>query len=170
MLAGIFDPGMANARTRPLAGHSIAVYEPDPQVSMVWPVPDEVEVERPRRTERILPEWAEQDGHGWKSASLSYVVVLLSGTPVWQEPVWYLDWGASIGGYVPNIEAVFGDDHVDGENPVVGWSASSWAVSLARLINNSFGHGHDWPTLDPTLRLVSEPDPLHPVDSQVAWR
>lgn len=72
MLAGLFDPGMKDeAKTRPLAGHSIAVYEPDPQLSMVWPIPEEPEAERPDRLERFIPEWAEKDGHGWKNANMS---------------------------------------------------------------------------------------------------
>jgi len=169
MLAGMFDPGMEDARTRPLAGHSIAVFEPDPQVSMVWPVPDEAEAERPNRHERFIPEWAEQDGHGWKNARPGFVVFLLGGAPVWQELVWYLDWGSGIGGYVPNIEAVFGDDYVDGEKPVIGWSTTAWAASLTRLIS-SFESAHDWYTHDPTLRIVPKPESLHPVDAALAGR
>lgn len=84
MLAGVFDPGMKDhALTRPLAGHSIAVYEPDPALSMVWPVPEEPEAEELEPFNRPLPEWAEQDGHDWKHPRLNYAVVLLSGAPVW---------------------------------------------------------------------------------------
>lgn len=168
MLAGVFDAGTRDeARTRPLDGHSIAVYEPDPQLSMVWPVPDEPEAERSNRLERFIPEWAEQDGHGWKNAWQSYAVVLLGGAPVWQEPVWYLDWGSGVGGYVPNFEGVFGDEYVDDERPVVEWTTSEWAVGLARLIN-SFDGRHEWQAHDPTARLVPEPERLHPIDTRFA--
>lgn len=170
MLAGVFDPGMKDhALTRPLAGHSIAVYEPDPALSMVWPVPEEPEAEELEPFNRPLPEWAEQDGHDWKHPRLNYAVVLLGGAPVWQEPVWYLDWGAGIGGYVPYIEAVLSDGSEDGERPVTGWSVSAWAVGLARLIN-SFSAPREWYTHDPTDRVVPQPDRLHPLDAALAGR
>ena len=38
MLAGIYDPGFKEPAVRPLEGHSIAVYEPDAALSLVWPV------------------------------------------------------------------------------------------------------------------------------------
>lgn len=168
MLAGVFDPGMKDeARTRTLVGHSIAVYEPDPKLSMVWPVPEEPEAERPNRHERFIPEWAEKDNHGWKNARPGFVVFLLGGAPVWQELVWYLDWGSGIGGYVPNIEPVFGDEYVDGEKPVTGWSTSAWAASLTRLIS-TFESAREWHTHDPTMRIVSEPSKLHPIDARRA--
>jgi len=61
MVAGLFDPGGPEPATRPLEGHTIAVYEPFARLSIVWPVPDEEEGERPVRYERSLPEWAEWD-------------------------------------------------------------------------------------------------------------
>jgi hypothetical protein len=96
-----------------------------------------------------------------------HVVILLGGAPVWQAPVWYLDWGSGIGGYVPYIEAVFGDDLVDGERPEVGWDVSQWAVGMARLIN-AFGAPREWYAHDPTSRLVPKPGQLHPVDARQA--
>src|SRR4051794_10435813 len=62
--AGIFDPGFEDARTRPLAGHTIAVYEPDARISMVWPVVEDDDEDRGR----FIPEWLEADGHQWKNA------------------------------------------------------------------------------------------------------
>jgi hypothetical protein len=167
MLAGIFDPGMEDARTRPLAGHSIAVYEPDPRVSMVWPVPDEAEAEQPNRHERGLPDWAEQDSEEFKSARVAYTVILLGGAPVWQEAVWYLDWGSGIGGYVPYIEPKFSGEYEGHERPQTGWQVSLWAVKLARLMN-SFEGTHHWHPHDPTIRLVPEPDKMHPIDARRA--
>jgi hypothetical protein len=37
MVAAMFEPGSEEPATRALAGHSIAVYEPDPRLTMVWP-------------------------------------------------------------------------------------------------------------------------------------
>ena len=67
---------------RTMVGHSIAVYEPDPKLSMVWPVPEEPEAERPDRFERGWPDWAEQDSEEFKSARLAHTVILLGGAPV----------------------------------------------------------------------------------------
>jgi len=79
--------------TRPLAGHTIAVYEPDARLSMVWPVPEDDDwLDRSR--DDGIPEWAETDGHEWKHVRTGHVVVLLGGAPIWQERVWYLDWGS----------------------------------------------------------------------------
>ena len=80
MVAGAFDSGA----TRPLTGHSLAVYEPDARLSLAWPVPDEPEAERPNRDEQGVPEWAEQDSYEWKSARDGWAVILLNGSPIWQ--------------------------------------------------------------------------------------
>ncbi|HEY5941903.1 MAG TPA: hypothetical protein VIT89_03475 [Solirubrobacterales bacterium] len=168
MLAGVFDPGMKDeARTRTLDGHSIAVYEPDPKLSMVWPVPEEPAAERSDRFERGLPDWAEEDSEEFKSARVAYTVILLGGAPVWQEAVWYLDWGSGIGGYVPYIEPVFSDEYEEHERPRTGWQASLWAVKLARLMN-TFEGTHHWHPHDPTMRLVPEPNKMHPIDARRA--
>src|SRR4051794_35223244 len=63
MLAGLFDPQMSESKLFPLAGDSIAVYEPDLRLSMVWSVPDDDEDGLPH--ERVIPEWAETDSHDW---------------------------------------------------------------------------------------------------------
>jgi hypothetical protein len=166
MLAGVFDPGIKDeARTRTLMGHSIAVYEPDPKLSMVWPMPEEPEAERPERFERGLPDWA--DSEKFKGARLNYAVILLGGAPVWQEAVWYLDWGSAVGGYVPYIEPKFSDEYEGHERPQTGWQVSLWAVKLARLMN-TFEGTHLWHPHDPTMRLVPEPDKLHPIDARRA--
>lgn len=163
MLAGIFDPGGEEPNTRPLAGHSIAVYEPDARLSLLWPMP--VEHDDRQRLDRWVPEWAEKDGHEWKNARHGWVIVLLSGSPIWQAPVWYLDWGSGIGGYVPDFEEVHADRQ-PGELPeLVGWETTAWAAGLARLIN-SFSETADWPRFDPTPRIVPSPSSVHPVDAQ----
>lgn len=163
MLAGVFDPGMEEPRTRTMEGHSIAVYEPDARLSIVWTVPDEPEAERPNRHDRFIPEWAEQDNHEWKNASPGYAVILLSGSPVWQELVWYLDWGSGVGGFVSDIQAVFGDLE-DGVPSIERWETTKWAAGLARLLN-SFEATGDWYSFDPTPRVVPELTSLHPVDA-----
>ena len=166
MLAGFYDPGFEESRLRPLVGHSLAVYEPDPALSMVWPLPDQDEAdEYHRRAGRrdSLPEWAEQDDFDWKSARPSWVVVLLGGAPIWQQLVWYLDWGSGIGGYVPDFQAILKDG--ESHRPeLVGWETTTWATGLARLIN-SFSATGDFGTFDPTPRLVPQPSGLHPVDA-----
>jgi hypothetical protein len=163
MLAGIFDPGGKEPDTRPLAGHSIAVYELDARLSLIWPLPVEHEHDRFGR-ERWVPEWAEKDTHEWKNARDGWAVVLLGGAPIWQARIWYLDWGSGIGGYVPDFEEVHGDRE-PGELPkLVGWETSAWAVGLVRLIN-SFSPTSDWVRLDPTPRVAPSPSPVHPVDA-----
>ncbi len=162
MLAGVYDPGAAEPRMRPLAGHSIAVYEPDARLSLCWPLPDEDEYERRQRNDS-MPEWLEQDTHEWNSANRSWAVVLLSGSPVWQAPIWYLDWGSGIGGYVSNIEPVFGDRETDGRPEIERWHTTAWAVGLAALIN-SFAAPTDFYSFDPTRRLVPQLASIHPVD------
>lgn len=97
MVAAMFDPGAEDARTRALFGHSIAVYEPDPHLTMVWPVPEDDDDRIGRRDQR-LPEFAQKDSREWKSARPSWVVILFNGSPVWQDLLWYLDWGSGIGG------------------------------------------------------------------------
>jgi hypothetical protein len=96
MLAGVFDAGFDEAQTRPLAGHSIAVYEPDPALSMVWPVPESDEEVEHRPEARF--EW--DPDKRFKNVRSGHVVILLGGAPIWQTIVWYLDWGSGIGGYV----------------------------------------------------------------------
>lgn len=106
MVVALFNSGTDESGTRALAGHSIAVYEPDPRLTMVGPVPeddDDMTLIGNRR-ERGLPEFAEEDSNEWKSARPSWVVILFNGTPVWQDLLWYLDWGSGVGGYVANIE------------------------------------------------------------------
>lgn len=170
MLAGVFDPGMKDeAKTRPLAGHSIAVYEPDPQLSMVWPIPEEPEAERPDRLERFIPEWAEKDGHGWKNANMSYVVILLGGAPVWQAPVWYLDWGSGIGATSHMSKRCSATTSLteNGRSRLGRIPVGVGAVGMARLIN-AFGAPREWYAHDPTSRLVPKPGQLHPVDARRA--
>ena len=163
IIAGLFDPGAAEPRTRPLAGHTIVVYEPDARLSLVWPVPDEDEAERPDRYERFIPDWAEQDDHEWKNARAGWVVVLLNGAPTWQERVWYLDWGSGVGGYVADFQARFGE-LVEGVPSIDGWEASVWAVGLTRLLNGFSATGEFF-RFDPTPRIVPKPSPLHPIDA-----
>jgi hypothetical protein len=163
MLAGIFDPGGEEADTRPLAGHSIAVYEPDARLSLVWPMPAEPDEGR-HRAERWVPEWAEEDTHEWKHADDGWAVVLLGGAPIWQARLWYLDWGSGIGGYVADFQPRFGDREEDGRPKLEGWEISAWEVGLARLVS-SFSATGDFFRFDPTGRVVSSPSPVHPVDA-----
>lgn len=160
MVAGLFDPGTKEPRMRPLVGHTMAVYEPDARLSLVWTVPDDDE-EVERRAD-WKPEWTENDTHEWKHARGGWVVVLLGGAPIWQELVWYLDWGSGVGGYVPNFQARFGDRDAEGTPQIEGWETSAWAVGLARLIN-AFSATGDFISFDPTPRLVPSPSPVHPV-------
>jgi hypothetical protein len=166
MVAGLFDPGAAEPRTRPLAGHSIAVYEPDARLSIVWPVPDEDEAER-QGGERFLPEWTEQDSHDWKHAHPGWAVILLSESPIWQALLWYFDWGSGVGGYVSDLQPVFDGEDADGKPAIERWETSAWAVGLARLIN-SFSATGDWDRFDPTPRLVRSPAGLDPTEAQKA--
>jgi hypothetical protein len=163
MLAGLFDAGAQEPRVRPLAGHSIAVYEPDARLSMVWTVPDEDEENR-RSPREPVPEWAENDDQEWRSARDGWVVILLGGSPIWQTLIWYIDWGSGIGGYVPDFEPRFGDTFEEGGPKLEGWDVSSWAAALARLLNDFSHTGSDFARLDPTPRLVPSPSKLHPVD------
>ena len=161
MLAGLVDPGGDEPRTHVLAGHTIATYEPDARLSLVWPVPERDDDET---AEQPLPEWAEEDGDQWGGASLGTVVVLLNGSPIWQERVWYLDWGSGVGGYVANFQPRFADDHEGGTPTRDGWDASAWSIGLARLLNAVSGAG-DFDRYEPTDRLIPEPTSLHPVDA-----
>jgi hypothetical protein len=160
MLAGIFDPGASQPETRPLMGDSVAVYEPDARLSIVWPVPEDSDARR-----RDLPEWAEQDDHDWTTTGREWAVILVCGAPIWQTPIWYLNWGSGIGGYVPNFEPVYGDDEPSGEPTLERWEVSAWAVGLARLLNVVAWTPHDWFGFDPTQRIVSHPSPVHPIDA-----
>ncbi len=167
IVAGMHDPGGNEPRTRPLVGHTIAVYEPDPSLSMVWPVPDEDPVEAwHRNRESGLPEWAENDSDEWKSARPGWVVILRSGSPIWQARVWYLDWGSGAGGYVSDFQPLFSDNLVGPRPELLGWETSTWAVGLARLINTFSATGQFVETFDPTDRLCPEPIKIHPVDAE----
>lgn len=162
MLAGLSDPGGKEPDLRPLYGHSIAAYEPDARLSLLWPVDEEPDA-GPLRGED-LPEWAAEDTHEWKSARPGWVVILLNGTPIWQQSLVYIDWGSGVGGYVPHFDPVYGDDR--GTPELVGWSSSRWAIGLAGLIN-SFSHtASEFAQFDPTHRLVPQPDQLHPIDAR----
>lgn len=170
MVAGMFDPGFEDARTRPLAGHSIAVYEPDARLALVWPLPDDDRyLEHPG--DRYVPEWAENDAHTWKNARVGWAVVVLAGAPIWQAPVQYLDWGSGIGGYVADFRPILGDYDKElgaGARKIEGWEVSAWEVGLANLIN-SFSHtAADFARIDPTSRLVTSPYTLHPIDARRA--
>jgi hypothetical protein len=163
MLAGVFDPGAKEPDMRPLAGHSIAVYDPDARLSLVWPMPEAYDDER-RRADGWKPEWAETDSYDWKHARDGWAVILLGGAPIWQERVWYLDWGSGIGGYVPDFEPVFAERDAGGPPELERWEVTQWAAALARLIN-SFSAPSDWPSFDPTTRVAPSPSPVHPVDA-----
>lgn len=168
MVAGLFDPGGGEPGVRSLEGHSIAVYEPDARLSLVWPVDGEPAADRPRRREEWKPEWAETDVHQFKAARQGWVVVLLGGAPIWQESLFYIDWGSGIGGYVPDFSPLYGDDRSQGTPELEGWTTSRWAVGLAGLIN-SFSHtASDFAGVDPTHRLVPTPDGSHPIDARRA--
>lgn len=161
MVVGMFDPGASEPDMRPLTGHSLAVYEPDARLSLVWPMPED---DRSAR-EDVLPEWAEQeDLPGFKTARGGWTMVLLSGTPIWQVPMWYLDWGSGIGGYVAHFHPRFGKDDEHHRPTIAGWEVSEWEVAITRLIN-SFSHtDRDWATVDPTPRIVPNPSKIHPTD------
>lgn len=165
MVAGVFDAGMTESSMRTLDGNSIAVYEPDARLSMVWQVPDEPEAEQSDRYERGTPEWAEQDDLEWKNARGGWVVILLNGAPIWQESVWYLDWGSGVGGYVPYFRARYGDRDEGGIPTIEGWETSAWAVGLAGLLNTFSPTAGDFANLDPTTRVVPSPSPIHPVEA-----
>lgn len=166
MLAGIFDAGMEQAQSRPLAGHSVAVFEPDARLSLVWPVPEDDRSTLHQFEQPGLPEWAENGTDQWKHARRDWAVILISGAPIWQEPVWYLDWGSGIGGYVADFQPVFSDDTANRE--LQGWEATTWQIGLAGLIN-SFGTP-EFLSHDPTERIVPSPSSTHPVDSRrVDW-
>lgn len=166
MLSGLFDAGASEPSLTLLDGHSVAVYEPDARLSLVWPVPEtdeRDEIEQRRRLEYV-PDWAKNDEHQWKHATDGWVVVLHGGAPIWQERVWYLDWGSGIGGYVADFQPRFGGP--PGGTPTIeGWEASAWSIGLARLLN-SFSSDTDFASLEPTARLVPNPSPRHPIDAQ----
>lgn len=78
---------------------------------------------------RTVPEWAENDTQTWKNAKFGWTVVLLAGAPIWQEPLWYVDWGSGIGGYVADFKPRFGDYDEElggGARKVDSWDASAW--------------------------------------------
>jgi hypothetical protein len=160
MVAGVFDAGFKEAQTRPLAGHSIAIYEPNPALSMVWPVPEDDE-EADRRRQRLHPEWDQREE--FKHIRPGYAVLMLGGAPIWQTLVWYLDWGSGIGGYVADFSAIFDRDAEERPAPIIGWEASSWDIGLAGLIN-SFAHAaHEWFAHDPTDQVVTKRSEAHPL-------
>lgn len=163
MLAGMVDPGGDEPEVRPLVGHSMAVYEPDPRLSLVWPVPeDDRYLERLR--DPVIPTWLAEDTHDWGRTERNWVVVLLGGTPIWQEPVWYLNWGSGIGGYVADFQPVY-EEADSTEIPLArDWTVSEWSIGLAALISAYEATG-DWFRFDPTSRFVPSPSPVHPIDS-----
>ena len=164
MVAGIFDPGASEPEMRPLMADSLAVYEPDARLSLVWSMPEDTrDLERP--LERSLPDWAKGENiETFKHAMPGWTVVLLSGAPIWQVLMWYLDWGSGIGGYVPNFHARYGNDE-DGAPTRVGWDVSAWEIAITRLVN-SFSHTDlDWMAVDPTPSIVPSPSRVHPIDS-----
>jgi hypothetical protein len=160
MLGGLFDPGAAEPQLRPLVGDRVIVYEPDPRLAIVWMVPEDDD--ETRHGERRLPEWAENDSADWNHARFGWAVIVLSGAPIWQAPVWYLDWGSGIGGYVPFFRPVFSDGKL-GEDRLKRWEASTWDVGFARLLDSFEGAGGLGPH-DPTGRICPKPSPVHPVD------
>lgn len=171
MVAGLFDAGSTDeSEIRPLVGHSIAVYEPDPQLALVWPVPEEHRDDFGRVRGDDLPEWAATDSATWKSATPNWAVVLLAGTPIWQERVWYLDWGSGIGGYVPDFRPVFKEREALSTPELLRWDARSFQVNLAGLLNTFSPTESDWARLDPTRRIVPNPDTTNPIDAQRGWK
>ncbi|MET0557512.1 MAG: hypothetical protein ABW065_02405 [Solirubrobacterales bacterium] len=166
MLAGLFDPGMSESRLSSLTGHSTAIYEPNPRLSMVWPVPEDDEDGTSLRGDR-LPEWVEHAPHDWKIARGGFVVVLIGGAPVWQVRTWYLDWGSGTGGYVSDFQAVFSEDRASGTPSIERWETTAWAAGLARLIN-TFSATGNFHTLDPTPSLAPQLSPTHPIDAERA--
>jgi hypothetical protein len=164
MLAATFDPGMSDPRPRPLTGHTVAVYVPDARLSIVWPMPEDDDEYGNRRRATRLPEWAETDDRSWKHARSGWAVVLLNGSPIWQEPVWYIDWGSGIGGYVANFRARIGDDNESGTLTLDRWEANAWSISFARLLNVFSNVSAEFARLEPTSRLVPEPSNAHPLD------
>lgn len=149
MLSGVVDPGFEDRTDiRPLAGSHLAVYEPTPAVSMIWLVPEEAEVHRGSPVDGVPPEWMEADETGgWngaRSVRSGYVVILLAGAPVWQEPMSYVTWGAAIGGYVPQIERAIHDGTERGYSATAEWVVSAWSVGLASLLGNLSGVAKEW--------------------------
>lgn len=169
MVAAMFDPGVADdPRTRPLVGHSLAVYDSDPRLSLVWLVPEDDDHVGARR-ESWVPEWAEQETFEWKNARSGFAVVLLGGAPIWQERLLYLDWGSGVGGYVADFSPRFGDyDEAvgGGVRRIDGWEASAWSVGLAGLINSFSTIAREFANVDPTARVVPSPSTVHPVDAE----
>lgn len=165
MFAGLFDPRSSESELYALTGNSISVYEPDASLSLVWRVPDDEESGQVRGDR--LPEWAAADGHDWNSATRGWAVVLLHGAPIWQEPIWYIDWGSGIGGHVADFSPNFKDYDVgddDEDRAPDGWTASTWSIGLAGLINSFSPTIHEFVKFDPTSRLVLDPRRIHPVD------
>jgi|GEM_PF-3216580 hypothetical protein len=164
MLPAMFDPGVADdPRTRPLTGDHLAVYEPDARLSLVWPVPADDDHIHSR--DRNPPEWTENDAHTWKNVRPGWAVVLLHGAPIWQDLIWYLDWGSGIGGWVPHFSPVFGEDDENRVPTLAGWKTDQWSIKLVGLIN-SFSHTwREFANVEPTARLVPNPSTVHPVDA-----
>ncbi len=162
MVAGVFDAGFEQAQTRPLAGHSIAVYEPNPALSMVWPMPEDDEGADRRRREPFKPDWDPQEE--FKHIRPGHAVLMLGGAPIWQTLVWYLDWGSGIGGYVANFSVLFDGELDEGPPPTIGWEASSWAIGLAGLISSLDHMAHEWFAHDPTERVVTRRSDVHPLE------
>jgi hypothetical protein len=138
-------------------GSHLAVYEPNPALSMLWLVSED-----PDEDFDGLPFWAEEDTHDWHGRS-GYVVILLNGAPVWQTQSWYMTWGSAVGGYVPDIRKPMHDGGEHGDPANAEWTTTKWEASLARLLNAVAYVSDDWHSFDPVFRLVPEPVPIHPL-------
>jgi hypothetical protein len=165
MIAGLFDPGSAEAGMSALTPGALAVYEPDASLSLAWGVPEDDDSSRCVGDD--LPEWLVTDSHEWGSATRGWAVVLLNGSPIWQTPIWYIDWGSGIGGHVAGFSPQFKDYNPDDaeDRGSVGWRASQWATDLAALIESFSPTAGQFASFNPTARLVPYPSRLHPVDA-----
>lgn len=141
-------------------GTHLAVYVPNPALSLLWLVPDDLEDGHDNR----LPEWAEEDTNDWRASS-GYVAVLLNGAPVWQVYASYMTWGAGVGGFVPQIDRALHDGVERGYPASEVWTTTKWEIGLASLLNSIVFVPRDWHSFDPVSRLVSRPVSGNPVDS-----
>lgn len=138
-------------------GSHLAVYEPNPELSMLWLVSED-----PDERFDTLPDWAEGDAHDWQGRS-GYVVILLNGAPIWQTHAWYMTWGSGVGGFVPRIERPIHDGEERGYPANAEWVTTKWEASLARLLNAVTYISDDWHSFDPVSRLVPVPAAIHPI-------
>lgn len=160
MLAVLFDAGARSPELRSVTGDRIAVYEPDARLSIVWTVDDECRGDRPQS------DPPERVGEQFKHARDGWAVILFSGSPIWQVPIWVSRLGAwdwRVRARLQARTAATTTRQVGrrsrGGTPQGGSSASrvSSMTSLTRRARA---------THDPTLRLVPEPSRLHPVDTE----